>query len=86
MGLFRRKKPEKDVPMDPAVASSRDQGGEPNPAHPDQHWPDQHSTTGTTPSGEFVGRVAGDDPGDVEPSGAERRAEARRRTAEDRKE
>lgn len=81
MGLFRRKKPEKDVPMDPAVASSRAQGGQPNPS-----YPDQHSTTGTTPSGEYVGRIAGDDPGDVETSGAEARAEARRRTADAKKE
>ncbi len=81
MGLFRRKKPETDVPMDTAVASSRDQGGVSDP-----RFPDRNSTTGTTPSGEFVGRASGDDPGDVEPSGAERRAEARRRTAGDRKE
>lgn len=81
MGLFRRKKPEKDVPLDTAVASSRDQGGQSNPS-----YPDQNSTTGTTPSGEYVGRIAGDDPGDVEPSGAERRAEARARTADDKKE
>jgi hypothetical protein len=81
MGLFRRKKPETDVPMDTAVAWSRDQGGE-----PDERFPDRNSTTGTTPSGEFVGRASGDDPGDVEPSGAERRAQARAQSADDRKE
>jgi hypothetical protein len=67
--------------MDPAVAPSRDEGGV-----LDERFPDQNSTTGTTPSGEFVGRASGDAPGDVEPSGAERRAEARAKTADARKE
>jgi hypothetical protein len=66
----RRRRPEDDVPLDTAVASSRDAGGLPDP---DQ--PDQASTTGTTPSGDYVGRVAGDDVGAFEESGAERRAQ-----------
>jgi hypothetical protein len=37
--------------------------------------PDSHSTTGTTDSGGFVGRVAGEDADDAGESGAERRAE-----------
>lgn len=35
---------------------------------------DTHSTTGTTPSGIFVGRAGGDDAGSVGPDGAEIRA------------
>jgi hypothetical protein len=60
---------EEDVPDDPGQALSRATGGVDNPEHPDQG-----STTGTTPSGEFVGRVAGDDVGYAEEQGAERRA------------
>ncbi|MBO0774812.1 MAG: hypothetical protein J2P34_00750 [Actinobacteria bacterium] len=71
-----RERPESDVQTDPATARSRETGGVPG-----QSQPDQHSTTGTTPNEEFVGRVTGDDPGDVEESGAERRAEAQRREA-----
>lgn len=65
------KKAEADVEGDEARADSRDTGGV-----PDESKPDQASTTGTTPDDEYVGRVAGDDPGEVEESGAERRAEA----------
>jgi hypothetical protein len=72
--IFRRRRTaESDVAPDPAAARSRETGGEPNPA-----YPDQHSTTGTTPSDDYVGRVTGDDPGAVEETGAERRAEAER--------
>ncbi len=71
--LFNRKGPEDDVPLDAAVAWSRAEGGQPNPS-----YPDQHCTTGTTPSTTFVGRVAGEDIGYFEESGAERRAAARR--------
>lgn len=53
------------------LASSRDTGGV---AEPEQ--PDQASTTGSTPTPEYVGRVAGDDLGYAEETGAERRAEA----------
>lgn len=72
--LFRRergRRPEDDVPLDTAVAWWRGGGGVPDP---DQ--PDQASTTGTTPSGGYVGRIAGDDVGAFEESGAERRAAA----------
>jgi len=44
--------------------------------------PDQSSTTGTTPSEEFVGRVAGNDESDVGESGAEVRAQAAREADE----
>lgn len=76
MGLFRfrrhRRNPEADVPLDTGVAWSRETGGEP-PRGPRR--PDGESTTGTAPSGEYVGRVAGDDALDATESGAERRAE-----------
>jgi hypothetical protein len=63
---------ETDVPDDDAVAGSRDTGGL------DVTVPDQGSTTGISESGEYVGRIAGDDPGDIGESGAERRAAADR--------
>ena len=62
------RKSEADTARDPHLASSREQGGV---ADPDAE--DQGSTTGTTPSGEFVGRVAGQDVGAIGESGAERR-------------
>ncbi len=64
---------EPDVGSDEQVAGSRDTGGV---AEPDA--PDQAGTTGSSPTPEFVGRVAGADEGDVGESGAERRAEAAR--------
>lgn len=64
---------ESDVAADPQTAGSRETGGVPNP-----EAPDQTSTTGTTPNAEFVGRVAGEDVGYEEETGAERRAEADR--------
>lgn len=64
---------EPDVAADPHTAGSRDIGGQLNP-----DAPDQSSTTGTTPSSEFVGRVSGDDVGYEGETGAERRAEAER--------
>ena len=60
---------EDDVDPDDAQALSRPTGGVPDP-----DMPDQGSTTGTTPSGEFVGRVAGQDVGYAEEQGGERRA------------
>jgi hypothetical protein len=66
-----KNKGESDVQHDPQTASSRDTGGVPG-----RSAPDQGSTTGTTPSEEYVGRVAGDDAGYEEETGAERRAEA----------
>ncbi|HST47600.1 hypothetical protein [Jatrophihabitans sp.] len=64
-------KGEADTSADDNVAGSRATGGVSNP-----EAPDQASTTGTTPSSEFVGRVAGTDESDVGESGAEARAEA----------
>lgn len=63
-------KPEPDADDDEHLAASRDTGGV-----VDADQPDQASTTGTTPSPEYVGRVAGDDVGYAEETGAERRAE-----------
>jgi hypothetical protein len=60
---------EDGVSPDDAEALSRATGGVEGPAAPDQS-----STTGTTPSGEFVGRVAGQDVGYAEEQGGERRA------------
>lgn len=64
-------KAEPDVDGDPARVDARDTGGVPDPAKDDQG-----STTGTTPDDEYVGRVAGDDPGYVGETGAERRAQS----------
>jgi hypothetical protein len=61
---------EEDADPDDAVALSRATGGVPDAEHQDQG-----STTGTTPSGTFVGRVAGQDVGYAEEQGGERRAE-----------
>jgi hypothetical protein len=62
-------KAEDDVQADPARANSRETGGVEDP-----DAADQGSTTGTTPSGEYVGRVSGQDVGAAEEQGAERRA------------
>ncbi len=64
-------KGEPDTRADDHVAGSRATGGVENP-----DAPDQGSTTGTTPTPEFVGRVAGIDESDVGESGAEARAAA----------
>lgn len=61
---------EDDVQRDAQRADARQTGGVPDPDKPDQA-----STTSTTPDDEYVGRVAGDDPGYVEETGAERRSE-----------
>jgi hypothetical protein len=50
-------------------ALSRATGGVEDPSAPDQG-----STTGTTPSEEFVGRASGEDVGYAGETGAERRA------------
>lgn len=63
-------RPEPDVDADRERVDSRATGGVPDPGKPDQA-----STTGTTPDDEYVGRVAGDDPGYSEETGAERRAD-----------
>ena len=62
---------EDDVQRDDERVDSRATGGV-----PDADKPDQGSTTGTTPDDEYVGRVAGSDPGYAEETGAERRADA----------
>jgi hypothetical protein len=69
--MDRDQKPEPDVDPDGARADSRDTGGV-----ADGGKPDQGSTTGTTPDDEYVGRVAGQDIGYEEETGAERRAES----------
>jgi hypothetical protein len=61
---------EDDADPDDAVALSRATGGVEN-----DDMPDQGSTTGTTPSETFVGRVAGQDVGYAEEQGGERRAQ-----------
>jgi hypothetical protein len=60
-----------DVNEDDAQALSRETGGVPDPSAPDQG-----STTGTTPTEQFVGRVGGQDVGYAGETGAERRAAA----------
>jgi hypothetical protein len=59
---------EDDVDQDDAQALSRATGGGESDA------PDAESTTGTGESETFVGRVAGQDVGYAEETGAERRA------------
>jgi hypothetical protein len=61
---------EEDVDPDDAQALSRATGGG------DSDDPDAESTTGTGRSGEFVGRVSGQDVGYAGETGAERRAAA----------
>ena len=62
---------EADVDPDPAQARTRATGGADDPVADDAH-----STTAPSTNDTFVGRVAGDDAGDVGVSGAEARAEA----------
>jgi hypothetical protein len=62
---------ESDVEDDPHVAGARDTGGRPA----DGEW-DNHSSTGTSETETYVGRVAGQDSGDAGETGAEARAEA----------
>ena len=59
---------EDDVDRDDAQALTRATGGGPDDA------PDAQATTGTGESDTFVGRVAGQDVGYAEETGAERRA------------
>jgi hypothetical protein len=61
---------EVDVPADEATAGARSTGGVEDP-----DAPDQASTTGSTPKGEYVGRIAGDDPGYAGETGAEARSD-----------
>src|SRR5919197_961975 len=64
-----RRMSERDAPADTGTARTRAAGGVPEP-----RTPDRHSTTGTTPSGNFVGRASGDE-ADAGQTGAEARAE-----------
>ena len=64
---------ENDVPTDTATAGSRASGGRDPGTGPDAPQ-DRHSTTGTTSNETPVGRVSGDETGDTDESGAERRA------------
>lgn len=63
-----RSRGERDAPAGLGMAGSRETGGEPN-----ADVQDQNSTTGTTPSADFVGRASGDESGDVGLSGGEAR-------------
>ena len=64
---------ENDVPTDTATATSRATGGRDPGTGPDAPQ-DRHSTTGTTSNDTPVGRVSGDETGDTDESGGERRA------------
>jgi hypothetical protein len=65
-----RRTGEDDAPVDQAMATSRETGGGDDPG-----TMDKNSTTGTTESGEFVGRAGSDETGDVGLSGAEARGD-----------
>lgn len=69
-------RPEQDVAIDPGLASSRATGG----LH-SQLRGDRGSVAGTGDTGEFVGRVAGDDLGYAGETGAEARSAAGEPTA-----
>ena len=69
---------EDDVEPDDAQALSRATGGVEDP-----DAPDQGSTTGTTPSETFVGRVSGQDVGYAGETGGERRAKWEAEQGED---
>ena len=76
MSIFkhdRHDKGEDDVADDPQLAGSRATGGT-----DERDDDDQASTTGTSDTPEYVGRIAGDDVGYAGETGAERRAEANR--------
>jgi hypothetical protein len=64
-------KAEADVDADEARVDSRDTGGV-----PEQNASDEGSTTGGTPDETYVGRVAGQDSGYEEETGAEARAQS----------
>lgn len=64
---------ENDVPTEAATAASQATGGgAPDTGQHDRQ--DRHSTTGTTSNDTSVGRVSGDETGDTDESGGERRA------------
>jgi hypothetical protein len=68
---MRKDKAEADVDPDEARADSRETGGVPEP-----DASDEGSTTGGTPDETYVGRVAGQDSGYEEETGAEARAQS----------
>jgi hypothetical protein len=68
---FGRPRTAEDVEPDTQVARTRETGGGPGDGG------DRATTTGTGPSEEFVGRVAGQDAGYAGETGAERRAQDR---------
>lgn len=71
-GRASRTPGEADTATDAGTAGTRATGGVPDPGAGDTH-----STTGTTPNETFVGRTAGEDPGEAaETTGAEVRGEA----------
>lgn len=69
--------PAEDVEPDPNLANSRVTGGV------GEEIGDAGSTTGTGPSGEYVGRIAGRDEGFAGETGAEVRAERSGRSRPD---
>jgi hypothetical protein len=69
---------EPDVSTDTHLARTRETGGERGEHPADRASDDESTTTGTGESGEFVGRVAGQDAGFEEETGAEARAEQQR--------
>lgn len=73
-GWVDRPASESDVARDTQIANSRAHGG---PRHRSSNVKDAATTTGTTANELFVGRVAGDDLGYAEETGAEARAAAR---------
>jgi hypothetical protein len=67
---------EADVAADPALARTRETGGQ-SDGHPDDRTEgDALGTTGTDEGEEFVGRTAGRDLGYADQTGAEARAQA----------
>lgn len=66
---------ERDVDAEEVEARARDHSAPTGSGASDASAADSNSTTGTTPAGEYVGRVAGaDDAGAGEVTGAERRS------------
>ncbi len=72
-GLMNDEEGDLDRQTDHAVADRRGTDGTVDESA-DESAADQGSSTGTTPTPEFVGRIAGDDVGYAGETGAERRA------------
>lgn len=75
----RMDRSESDIAADPHVARARDEGGRAADGHASRNQDDPDGdadgTTGTERTEGFVGRVAGDEAGYAEETGAEARAE-----------